>query len=115
MAAAADAAAAASAAAPSAHLHAAAGVILGNLVVVEGGGVGRRHEAPVHLGVDLRVLPDLAVRELDFERLAALVVADRAQLRGIDALSLHHFARLAVQAPPPSISPSMRSPFTRPL
>src|SRR5690349_5066818 len=64
-------------------------VFLGDLVVEEAGRVGGRHEAAIHLGVDADVLGDLAVRHLDFQRTALLVVADRAQLRGIDALSLH--------------------------
>src|SRR5882672_4935017 len=65
------------------------GVFLGDLVVEEAGRVRRRHEAPVDLGVDADVLVDLPVGHLDFERLRGLVVAHRAQLRGIDALSLH--------------------------
>src|SRR4029077_3355012 len=55
----------------------------------EAGRVGRGHEAPVDLRVDADVLVDLPVRHLDLERLGRLVVADRAELRGIDALSLH--------------------------
>src|SRR5262249_16230992 len=57
--------------------------------VEEAGGVGRRHEAPVDLGIDADILVDLAVRHLDLEGARRLVVAHRAQLRGIHALALH--------------------------
>src|ERR1044071_7677021 len=57
---------------------------------VEGGGrIGCRHEATVDLGIDADVLVDLAVRHLHLEGLGRLVVADRAELRGADALPLH--------------------------
>src|SRR3954471_7527733 len=43
-------------------------VFLGDLVVEEAGRVRRRHEAPVHLGINADVLIDLAVRHLDLQR-----------------------------------------------
>src|SRR5688572_12196651 len=92
-------------------------VFLVDLVVEERGGIGRRHEAPVDLGIDLHVLVDLPVGQFHLERHRLLVVADRAQLRGVDALSLHcYFAALqAVLVPAAStMLPSMALPFTVP-
>src|SRR5882672_2609947 len=65
------------------------GVFLFDFVVEEAGGVGRGHEAAVDLGIDADVLVDLSVGHLDLERLRSLVIADRTQLRGIDALAVH--------------------------
>src|SRR5439155_18480760 len=64
-------------------------VFLGDLVVEEAGRIRRGHEAAVDLGIDADVLEYLAVRHLDFERAALLVVADRADLGGVNALSVH--------------------------
>src|SRR6185295_15645314 len=74
-------------------------VFLFDLVVEEGGRVGRGHEAAVDLGIDADVLVDLAIGELHFQRLRALVVADRAQLRRIDALSLHQAFSTLILSP----------------
>src|SRR6266498_5316527 len=65
------------------------GVFLGDLVVKKAGGVRRRHQAAVDLGIDAGVLKHLPVRHFDFQRAAFLVVADRAQLGGINPLALH--------------------------
>src|SRR3954465_6213946 len=75
------------------------GVFLVDLVVEERGRVRRRHEAPVHLWVHADVLVDLAGRHLHFERARGLVVADRAQLRGIDALALHQARSTRIWSP----------------
>src|SRR5258706_4209246 len=70
-------------------------VFLVDLVVGEGGLVRRRHRAAVDLGIDLRILVDLAVGHFYLQGQGFFVVTDRAQLGRIDALAFHLAGRRA--------------------
>ncbi|HEU5284304.1 MAG TPA: DUF2946 family protein, partial [Burkholderiales bacterium] len=66
-----------------------AAVLFLDVVAVVADHRGRRHQAPVHLGGHLGVLPDAAVGELDLEGLGGSLVADRADAARIDLLAVH--------------------------
>src|SRR5581483_8422380 len=100
---------------PSAPSYPLGAVFLGDLVVEERRRVRRRHEAPVDLGVDAGILEHLAVRHLDLERAALLVVADRAQARGIDPLSFHQAFSTAMRSPARTCASTRASPCSVPM
>src|ERR1700675_4783346 len=65
------------------------GVVLFDVVAEETPHRRGSRESPPGIGRDARVFDQRAVAKLDAQRAGAFIVADRAQVAGIDALHLH--------------------------
>src|SRR5882672_1376144 len=76
---------------------------------------GRRHELAMDLGRNSAVLDQPSVAELDLQSLRLRIVADRADLARVDALSLHDHSTVTLIVSPLRTEANWRgSPSIRP-